>query len=668
MISSAPTRVTGGDALVQIDAAIEGLPVITVNGRDLTDDFMPADVAGRFLGLVTGLTLGRNRIQAELGGLLSSLEVTNYPITGPVFAGPKEKPFHCETSGFRLVDGSYLPEAADDSCSINTVVTYVYKPVNGEEFKPVQRLSSLPADVAQTTTTTGDTVPYIVRLETGTIDRGIYQIAVLHDPTSIPEPSAVLETSGWNHRMIYKFGGGCGGMYRQGSRTAGVLEDQFVGQGYAVISNSLNVFAINCDDLLASESMMMTRERAIELLGAPLFTVGWGCSGGSHQVLQIADNYPGLLDGIVALCNSVDFFRLIQHTSDIRLLYDWFETPAAEGLSPAQKQAITGTPLNASAGAAVFLDATRCPDVIPEDAVFHPAKNPRGLRCAQGDHQITSLGRDPETGIARSTLDNVGVQYGLNALQSGIIDVKRFLDLNEQVGGFDRDGQRSPSRSIADPRGVEAAYRSGRVLNAGLGLSDIPIVEIRNYSDHDPSATHLKYGTNVLVARLERENGGRANHVFLLESHRDGPYSASRPGGDALSRYAMDRMDAWLTALAHDNSSGTRQEKVVRTKPADFVDSCFSEDGERIVEPFSDVGGRCNELYPTYLPPRSMAGGPLTNDILKCRLKPVDADDYEVVLAPAEVERLREIFPDGVCDWSRPGVGQVPPDGTWQWF
>ena len=32
---------------------------------------------------------------------------------------------------------------------------------------------------------------------------------------------------------------------------------------------------------------------------------------------------------------------------------------------------------------------------------------------------------------------------------------------------------------------------------------------------------------------------------------------------------------------------------------------------------------------------------------------------------PAEVTRLRSIFPTGVCDWSKPGVGQTDPISTW---
>jgi hypothetical protein len=45
---------------------------------------------------------------------------------------------------------------------------------------------------------------------------------------------------------------------------------------------------------------------------------------------------------------------------------------------------------------------------------------------------------------------------------------------------------------------------------------------------------------------------------------------------------------------------------------------------------------------------------------MKCQLKPVDARDYQASMAPAELARLKTIFPSGVCDWSKPGVNQVP--------
>jgi hypothetical protein len=114
--------------------------------------------------------------------------------------------------------------------------------------------------------------------------------------------------------------------------------------------------------------------------------------------------------------------------------------------------------------------------------------------------------------------------------------------------------------------------------------------------------------------------------------------------------YAITKMDEWLT-------SGV--------KPADLVDRCHSPSGERIVEPQTFTGGRCNELYPTYPSPRMVAGGPVTNDVLKCQLKPIDPADYKVRFSGEERERLGRVFPTGVCDWAKPGIEQQKPLGTW---
>jgi hypothetical protein len=56
--------------------------------------------------------------------------------------------------------------------------------------------------------------------------------------------------------------------------------------------------------------------------------------------------------------------------------------------------------------------------------------------------------------------------------------------------------------------------------------------------------------------------------------------------------------------------------------------------------------------------PRQVAGGPLTEDVFKCRLRPIDwADPVYAGLDTAQRSRLAAVFPDGVCDWSRRGVG-----------
>ena len=59
------------------------------------------------------------------------------------------------------------------------------------------------------------------------------------------------------------------------------------------------------------------------------------------------------------------------------------------------------------------------------------------------------------------------------------------------------------------------------------------------------------------------------------------------------------------------------------------------------------------------------AGAPSANDVLKCTLKSVDGSDYTRSLTADQLVTLAQIFPEGVCDWTQPGVGQVPLAGTW---
>jgi hypothetical protein len=169
-LSTRPDMVTGGDVLVR------------VHGRTR---------------LVTGLHEGRNRLR--IGN--ARLTVINHPITGPIFSGPHEQPFVCET------EAAGLGAPLDADCSIAT-----------------------------RTRTTDDGVT----VETGTINRGIYEIAMPRH---------------WNRRLIYNFGGGCtDGWYRQGLGTAGVLDRFMLDHGYAVASSSLNVFGNNCQEVTAAET------------------------------------------------------------------------------------------------------------------------------------------------------------------------------------------------------------------------------------------------------------------------------------------------------------------------------------------------------------------------------------------------------------------------------
>jgi len=51
--------------------------------------------------------------------------------------------------------------------------------------------------------------------------------------------------------------------------------------------------------------------------------------------------------------------------------------------------------------------------------------------------------------------------------------------------------------------------------------------------------------------------------------------------------------------------------------------------------------------------------------VLKCSLALIKFSTYPVFVTSDQRARLRAAFPQGVCDYSRPGVGERAPLGTW---
>ncbi len=679
VLSGRPDMVTGGDALLRIPG-VEGDgdgAEVTLNGRDVSDAFAPHPDGG-LVGRVEGLNPGENTLSASVDGRSASLVLTNHPVTGPVFSGPHETPFLCETTAFELVDGSTLGEPLDEHCSVARRVDYAYRTTGGE-FVPLVDRTVYPADMARLTNSLGVEAPYILRIETGTVNRAVYEIAMLHDPVAEPDPGPASRSAAWNRRLVFTLGGGCpGGWYRQGTRTGGVRQDVLLRQGYAVASSTLNVFGNNCSDLLAAETAMMVKERFVEAFGPPLFTIGTGCSGGSYQGLQIADNYPGIFDGVMAGCSYPDVqFATTPWNSDARLLLTYFERNASMPWSPEEMRAVTGFVnldimylIGQPGGHAQRIRVGEaCPDVLPMEMRYHPVNNPGGARCEIFEHHVNVFGRNPETGFVRRPIDNVGVQYGLKALNDGAITTAQFLELNERIGGYDLDGNVTDVRTVGDPIAMRAAYETGRLLNGGGGLAYTPVIDYRGYADmQEGGNVHPRFFSFSTKERLIRANGHLDNFVMLtVDGDRYGLYSLEDP----LLQEAFRQMDAWLTGVVRD-PSGTPIERVRRHRPADLVDACWTpREGdappEKIVQEQtdSDVPSRCQELYPSGSFARGVAGSSIRTDIIKCQLKEIDPADYRNPLSSDEMARLQAIFPDGVCDWSLPGVEQRPLRGTW---
>ena len=672
-VSTKPEFVSGGDVLVRLDlpAGTQASAVrVSLNGADVTTQ-LRADQGGRSLtGVVRGLTLGANQMAATAGNATARLSLVNHPITGPVLSFPQEQPFVCGTERFKLASGGTLGTPLDANCSIATRVDYVYKATTGSDLKGLADPKAVPADAAMVTVN-GKQTPFIVRIETGTINRAIYQVAMLHNAAAEPTLDFATRSSGWNGKLMFTFGGGCEpGWYQQGTSTGGVLEEHQLQLGYAVVSASLDVAGNNCNDVISAETMLMVKEHFIEAYGVPQFTIGWGSSGGAIQQYQIADNYPGLIDGLITGRSFMDTpFASSTSSGDSRLLQSYFDTNTAM-LTDEQKRAIGGfgnlaTVSNLSRVRAGRFNATEdCPEGLAPELKYDAVKNPKGARCTIWDHGVAAYGRDPKTGFARRPLDNVGVQYGLEALNAGTITREQFLDLNEKIGGFDIDGTIVAQRMVADPDATRAAYRSGRLGSGGGGLGSVPIIDFRTYYDDLPQGdVHLRFHSFSTRARIEKANGYSDNMVMLLHDRRFGAFEARNP---SLAQ-SLAQMDQWLTAIKADMSNDAAIAKVRRAKPADLVEGCWTKDEtpQKINETLQYRTGRCNEIYPAFSSPRGVAGAPISNDVIKCQTRSVSASDYTVAFTGDELTRLRRIFPEGVCDYSKPGVDQQKVAGTW---
>jgi Tannase-like family of unknown function (DUF6351) len=671
-LSTDASLVTGGDVLVKVafgSGVTAGTLKVSVAGRDVSNAFQPAAEPGAFIGLVTGLANGTNVIEAgtKSGTPRATLEVVNYPITGPVISGPWQQPFICQTNEFMLPDGSKLGPPLDANCSARTVVQHVYRSTSDPNtLKPLPEGGTLPADVANTTTSDGRTVNFIVRVETGTMNRGIYQNAILHDPTSDPPPSPFSPPKSWNRRLIAQHGSGCpSGWYIQGGRLGvNILANPQLAEGYALFINTLNHPTNSCNPFVAAETTMMGKERFIETFGVPFYTISTGGSGGAYTSLQVADAFPGLIDGVSIRSTFPDALSIALAGLDARLLMHYFTVTNPTGFTEAQQVAASGYQ-----GLQAFLDAANqaqrtdpVPDrvdlagyqsarwnaAVPAAKRYHPTSNPKGARPTIFDAAKNVYGVDPATGFALRPFDNVGVQYGLNALKAGTITVAQFLDLNERIGGVDHDSNYVARRTAGDESAIKRAYQAGLTLGGGGGLASIPIVD--NATSNETERYHYGWFHYALRERLRQVNGSADNMVMWR----------SVSGSDAEKLFT-----SWMEAYKSDSSADPQRDKVILARPKAGVEGCYDRATPPvfIAEPLvfsSKPVSKCSELYPVYSNVRHESGGPLAANILKCQLKPVDARDYPASMSSADLARLKTIFPNGVCDWSRPGVNHVP--------
>ncbi len=232
----------------------------------------------------------------------------------------------------------------------------------------------------------------------------------------------------------------------------------------------------------------------------------------------------------------------------------------------------------------------------------------------------------------------------MQALNAGEISKAQFLELNDRIGGFDIDANIVDDRTVADLDATRRAYQSGQLLSGGGGLASVPILDIDTiYGDLDEGGDlHLKFHHFSTRERLQLANGRSDHHIMWSGAGRGTSDANEASRLNRRRRRGLLLMDAWLIRIRADVSSVDAIDRVVRNKPEALTDGCWTLGSDpEFIDERQVFGGEgtsdCNDLYPAFASPRMVAGGPLANDVVKCQLKPIDFDDYNVPLRELKI-------------------------------
>jgi hypothetical protein len=649
-LSNRADLVSGGDVLTGIKLGHAGSPTdlrVTLNGHPVTETFHTLR-DGNIEGLLTGLRLGTNTVVANESGQRARLTVINHPLGGPVFSGPQITPWKCQAG------------AVDPNCDAMPTYAFEYLPVgtqgsgvgitgvaSASAFQPYDPKNPPPAPtIATTTTTEGVTVPFIIRIETGYIDRDQYSVATLYDPKQKWHPWAPQKQ--FNHRLVITHGASCDTTYGAGA-APGVVDPKMLGGGFILMSNALDNAGHNCNLVTQAESLVMTKEYVIDHYGTVKWTIGSGCSGGSLVQQQVANAYPGLYQGITPQCSFTDAWSSAMEYVDYTILLAYFQDPSrwAPGVvwTPTALAQVFDHPniANPKTFTTAIPNSANpsrsCPDV-PQAQTYNPSTNPHGVKCTLQDYMVNVFGKRKD-GFANRPFGNAGIQYGLQGLLNGELSPAQFVDLNAKVGGLTYNDTYQTARSKPDLIGLHRAYRTGAVDEAS-NLNKVAIIDLRG---PDPGFFHDVYRTYAMRARLLRDFGTAANQVLWRGQ-------APIIGDTEYADQAVFAMDRWLARVHADHRDVPLSQKIVTDKPTDLVDRCTDGHGTDI------PSWECDAVVAAYGTPRMSAGMPMTDDILDCRLQPLRKSDYPVQFTADQWAQLKKTFPEGVCNYQRRGVDQ----------
>ena len=668
-VSTRADLASGGDALVEVRLPLgaDGPTLrVTDDGRDVSRGFKPL-AHRRFLGLVTGLSLGRNVLQVSARGATPArLVVTNHPNGGPVFSGPQLGSWACQ------------PTARTAQCDEPARYSYLYRSTDptAAGLQPYD-LTDARTDVATTTTDQGVTVPFIVRREDGYANRDRYTIMALFQPGQ--RWTATYPQKQWNRKLHVPGGGGCGNartpgtpplLDNSGTVPASSAQTQTyelaLGRGFAVGSAALLNLGHDCNPVVMAEALMMLQERLIEQYGELRYTIGSGCSGGSIVQQWVANSYPGLYDGLTIGCSYPDVASPLMQFADYHLLRAYLEQPGrwAPGVAWTERQmaAVAGhaaylnVPVADTAFVAPIVDPTTasCPGVKAEEK-YDSARRPGGVRCGLMDYNVNAFGTRPAAvwtaeekaagrGFAGQPSTTSGCSTGCGAA-AGPIPPEQFVDLNAKLGGMSVDMQLQPQRMVADRGALSRRLPQQHAQHGGRPRHRAGPAHRRPGPGRGPRRARTRSG----CARGSTASGAPRQPRHVGRARAAGGRSQLRLPG--LPRHGP---------LAHRD----RGDRSTRAAP-------LARQGRRRrqARPTSTTGaptataGNCRQHLPVSAGwhfAHAVAGQQVTADTLKCALRPLArGDDYGLVpFTDEQWTAVQALFPSGVCDYAKPGVGE----------
>ncbi len=623
-----------------------------------------------------------------------------------------------EPPGFRVYDDEGEVIGYSTNCSIDPFITYSYRTTDGN-WRDWPEDGERPADLATTETIDGDVVDFVVRVERGTINRFIFSYAMLVDPEKIPEDENEFDTSRWNGRLLYHFQGGVGIGHTQGRwADSRAMNPDVLGLGHAIAYSTGTRTGEHYNLEVGGETALMTKEHFIKRFGEPLYTVGLGGSGGGIQQYVYGQNHPDLLDAAIPQRSYPDMVTQTIHVGDCELLEHymdatdrnnefWQTTGNRSLLVGFNATDFLGNPFFDVQRAFGFAAAPGMTECVPAWRGLSPmALNPNFGSVREAQHwepqsdianiewthmddlrQIYGTGDD---GFARRAVDNVGVQYGLKAFRNGEIDAEQFLRVNARVGGWKPSSEQvqegwpflgDPTPDNFDPwsrrnmmlsdteepaprhegnlEAINALYESGMIFR---GQIDIPVLDIRDWMEPilDMHNAHQSFAARQ---RILNEMGNADHHLVWFSGIGPEPFPGSQFN---MTLQALNVMDEWMDNILRDPRG-----RIAKNRPDTAVDACFDYQGDiigagdNVWSGILDDGGEgaCTQAFPVYTTSRIEAGGPITGDVFKCQLKPVeealnDGTYGNRSFTTEQVARLKEIHPQGVCDYDKPDAGR----------